>query len=142
MLKPWQTQPPTMYIAVAFCLPRQSSNECSFNLFNTEDLRAHCLVLGLKRRGKWKEIPNGGPFARYLGKGAMTRAYGYIYTIFGPEASHASLSKPLIKLEPARWAGSGSRLANEDTDQRVNVEKVNCTCSHAHKVHAYKVHIL
>jgi hypothetical protein len=27
-----QTQPPTMYIAVAFYLPRQSSNECSFNL--------------------------------------------------------------------------------------------------------------
>jgi hypothetical protein len=23
-----------MYIAVAFCLPRQFSNECSFNLFN------------------------------------------------------------------------------------------------------------
>src|ERR1700728_3111650 len=91
------TQPPTMYIAVAFCLPRQSSNECSFNLFNTEDLRAHCLVLGLKRRGKWKKIPNGERFAPYLGKGAMTRAYGYIYTIFGPGASHASLSKPFDK---------------------------------------------
>jgi 2-keto-4-pentenoate hydratase/2-oxohepta-3-ene-1,7-dioic acid hydratase in catechol pathway len=34
MLKPWQTQPPKMYIAVALCLPRQSSNEGSFNLIN------------------------------------------------------------------------------------------------------------
>src|SRR2546423_15411507 len=32
LLKLRQSQPPAMYIAVALCLPRQSSNECSFNL--------------------------------------------------------------------------------------------------------------
>jgi len=45
----------------------------------------------------------------------MTRAYGYIYTIFGLEASHASFrASPLIKLARARWAGPNPRLANED----------------------------
>jgi hypothetical protein len=31
VLKPRQSQPPTMYIAIALCLPRQSSNKRSFN---------------------------------------------------------------------------------------------------------------
>jgi hypothetical protein len=45
----------------------------------------------------------------------MTRAYGYIYTIFGLEASHASFrASPSIKLARARWAGPNPRLANED----------------------------
>jgi hypothetical protein len=48
--------------------------------------------------------------------GPVIRAYGYIYTKFGLETSHSSLSEqaPSIKLTRARWAGSGSRLANED----------------------------
>jgi hypothetical protein len=45
-----------------------------------------------------EEIPNGQPFAHYSGKGgAMTRAYGYIYTIFDLEASNASLSKQALR---------------------------------------------
>ena len=46
----------------------------------------------------------------------MTRAYDYIYTIFGLEASHAKLSDqaPSIKLVRPDGAGSGLRLANED----------------------------
>jgi hypothetical protein len=31
------------------------------------------------------------------GKGIMTRAYGYIYTIFGLEASYASLSEQVLR---------------------------------------------
>jgi hypothetical protein len=44
----------------------------------------------------------------------MTRAYGYIYTIFGLETSHASLSEQALQLARAQWAGSGPRLANKD----------------------------
>jgi hypothetical protein len=51
------------------------------------------MVLGVKKQVRWEENPNRRPFAHYLGKGGtMTRAYGYIYTIFALEASHASLS--------------------------------------------------
>jgi hypothetical protein len=41
----------------------------------------------------------------------MTRAYDYIYTIFGLEASHTNLSDqaPSIKLVRARWGGLGPR---------------------------------
>ena len=41
----------------------------------------------------------------------MTRAYGYIYTTFSLEASHASLSEQALD---KACPGSNSRLANED----------------------------
>ena len=70
------------------------------------------MVLGVKG-GKDGKAPlrNGRPFTHYLGKGTMTRPCGYINTIFGLEASHASLSEqsPLIKLTRGPMGGPGAR---------------------------------
>lgn len=35
VLEPKQSQPPTMYVAIALCLPRQSSNQTPIQPFNT-----------------------------------------------------------------------------------------------------------
>ena len=56
------------------------------------------MVLGVKKREKMGHL--------FGEKGTMTRAYGYIYTIFGLEASHASLpGKPFDKACPGPMGG-------------------------------------
>jgi hypothetical protein len=73
-------------------------SDVSSDPYTLKAFRLTVRFLGPKRREKWKEIPSGRPFAHYLGKGeAMTRAYGYIYTIFGLEASHTSLSEQALR---------------------------------------------
>jgi hypothetical protein len=73
----------------------------------------------------------------------MTRAYDYIYTIFGLEVSHTSLSEQAlpVKLAWAQWTDPGSGLANVDHCCQVVGVMMRVIWNHPGSWDAYMHHV-